>query len=45
VGGLEAAKAFYDALKLVKRPVNIGDTRTQCCQIGFGIVGKRSAAH
>jgi O-acetylhomoserine (thiol)-lyase len=30
-GGLEAAKAFYDALKLVKRLVNIGDTRTLCC--------------
>ena len=31
VGGLETAKAFYDALKLVKRLVNIGDTRTLCC--------------
>ena len=31
VGGLEAAKAFYDGLKLVKRLVNIGDTRTLCC--------------
>jgi O-acetylhomoserine (thiol)-lyase len=31
VGGLEAAKAFYDALELVKRLVNIGDTRTLCC--------------
>ena len=30
-GGLEAAKAFYDALELVKRLVNIGDTRTLCC--------------
>lgn len=30
-GGLEAAKAFYDALRLVKRLVNIGDTRTLCC--------------
>ncbi len=30
-GGLEAAKRFYDALKLVKRVVNIGDTRTLCC--------------
>jgi O-acetylhomoserine (thiol)-lyase len=30
-GGFEAAKAFYDALKLVKRLVNIGDTRTLCC--------------
>jgi O-acetylhomoserine (thiol)-lyase len=31
VGGLEAGKAFYDALKLVKRLVNIGDARTLCC--------------
>jgi len=31
-GGLEAAKAFYDALKLVKRLVNIGDMRSLCCQ-------------
>jgi O-acetylhomoserine (thiol)-lyase len=31
VGGLPHAKAFYDALKLVKRVVNIGDTRTLCC--------------
>jgi O-acetylhomoserine (thiol)-lyase len=31
VGGLESAKAFYDALKLVKRVVNIGDTRSLCC--------------
>jgi O-acetylhomoserine (thiol)-lyase len=30
-GDLDAAKAFYDALKLVKRLVNIGDTRTLCC--------------
>ena len=30
-GGLEAGKAFYDALKLVKRLVNIGDTRSLCC--------------
>jgi len=30
-GSLEAAKAFYDALKLIKRLVNIGDTRTLCC--------------
>src|SRR6185437_13737536 len=30
-GGLAAAKAFYDALKLVKRLVNIGDARTLCC--------------
>jgi len=31
VGGLEGGKAFYDALKLVKRLVNIGDTRTLAC--------------
>ncbi len=31
VGGLESAKAFYDALNLVKRVVNIGDTRSLCC--------------
>ena len=31
VGGFEAAKAFYDALKLIKRLVNIGDTRSLCC--------------
>jgi len=30
-GGLEAAKAFYDALGLVKRLVNIGDARSLCC--------------
>ena len=30
-GGLVPAKAFYDSLKLVKRVVNIGDTRTLCC--------------
>ena len=30
-GGLEKAEAFYDALKLIKRLVNIGDTRTLCC--------------
>jgi O-acetylhomoserine/O-acetylserine sulfhydrylase-like pyridoxal-dependent enzyme len=28
VGGRESAEAFYDALKLVKRVVNIGDTRS-----------------
>ena len=28
VGGLEPAKQFYDALKLVKRLVNIGDARS-----------------
>jgi O-acetylhomoserine (thiol)-lyase len=31
VGGFEAAKTFYDALKLIKRLVNIGDTRSLCC--------------
>ena len=31
VGGLEGGKAFYDALCLVKRLVNIGDTRTLAC--------------
>ena len=31
VGGLEAAKRFYDALKLVKRLVNIGDARSLAC--------------
>jgi O-acetylhomoserine (thiol)-lyase len=31
VGGLEPAKRFYDALKLVKRLVNIGDARSLCC--------------
>jgi O-acetylhomoserine (thiol)-lyase len=30
-GGHAAAKRFYDALKLVKRVVNIGDTRSLCC--------------
>ena len=30
-GDLEAGKAFYDSLKLIKRLVNIGDTRTLCC--------------
>jgi O-acetylhomoserine (thiol)-lyase len=30
-GGLQSAKAFYDALRLIKRLVNIGDTRTLCC--------------
>ena len=30
-GGHEAAKRFYDELKLVKRLVNIGDTRSLCC--------------
>ncbi|MCX8254332.1 O-acetylhomoserine/O-acetylserine sulfhydrylase [Beijerinckiaceae bacterium RH AL1] len=31
VGGLEGGKAFYDALRLVKRLVNIGDTKTLAC--------------
>ena len=31
VGGLEVAKRFYDALRLVKRLVNIGDARSLCC--------------
>jgi len=30
-GGLEAGKAFYDALKLVKRLVNIGDAKSLAC--------------
>ncbi len=30
-GGLEAGKAFYDALALVKRLVNIGDAKSLCC--------------
>ena len=30
-GGHAAAKRFYDSLKLVKRVVNIGDTRSLCC--------------
>ena len=30
-GGLRGAKAFYDALLLVKRLVNIGDARSLCC--------------
>jgi len=30
-GGLDDAKAFYDALGLVKRLVNIGDARSLCC--------------
>ena len=30
-GGHAAAKTFYDALKLVKRVVNIGDVRSLCC--------------
>jgi O-acetylhomoserine (thiol)-lyase len=30
-GGIAAGKAFYDALKLVKRLVNIGDAKSLCC--------------
>jgi O-acetylhomoserine (thiol)-lyase len=30
-GGLEAGKAFYDALQLVKRLVNIGDAKSLAC--------------
>jgi O-acetylhomoserine (thiol)-lyase len=30
-GGLEAGKAFYDALTLVKRLVNIGDAKSLAC--------------
>jgi len=31
LGGLEAGKAFYDALKLVTRLVNIGDAKSLAC--------------
>ena len=30
-GGLEGGKAFYDALKLFKRLVNIGDAKSLAC--------------
>ena len=30
-GGFEAAKRFYDALRLVKRLVNLGDAKSLCC--------------
>jgi len=30
-GGLQAGKAFYDALKLIKRLVNIGDAKSLAC--------------
>jgi O-acetylhomoserine (thiol)-lyase len=30
-GGFEAGKNFYDALKLIKRLVNIGDAKTLAC--------------
>jgi O-acetylhomoserine (thiol)-lyase len=31
VGGIDQAKAFYDALKLVKRLVNMGDAKSLAC--------------
>jgi O-acetylhomoserine (thiol)-lyase len=31
MGGFEAAKKFYDALKLVKRLVNLGDAKSLAC--------------
>ena len=30
-GGFDAGVKFYDALKLIKRLVNIGDTKTLAC--------------
>src|SRR5205809_6631779 len=30
-GGFEAGRVFYDALKLVKRLVNIGDAKSLAC--------------
>ncbi len=30
-GGLEVAKNFYDALKLIKRLVNMGDAKSLAC--------------
>jgi O-acetylhomoserine (thiol)-lyase len=30
-GGFEAGKKFYDALKLVKRLVNLGDAKSLAC--------------
>jgi len=30
-GGFEAAKNFYDALKLIKRVVNLGDAKSLAC--------------
>jgi O-acetylhomoserine (thiol)-lyase len=32
-GGLEAGKAFYDALKLFKRLVNMGDAKSLACHL------------
>ena len=34
-GGFEAAKEFYDALKLVKRLVNLGDAKSLGLPSGF----------
>jgi len=31
VGGLETGKLFYDALKLIKRLVNMGDAKSLAC--------------
>jgi O-acetylhomoserine (thiol)-lyase len=31
IGGFEASKKFYDALKLIKRVVNIGDAKSLAC--------------
>lgn len=31
VGGLEGGKAFYDALRMIKRLVNIGDVKSLAC--------------
>jgi O-acetylhomoserine (thiol)-lyase len=31
VGGIDQAKAFYDALKLIKRLVNMGDAKSLAC--------------
>jgi O-acetylhomoserine (thiol)-lyase len=30
-GGMETAKSFYDAMKLVKRLVNMGDAKSLAC--------------
>ena len=30
-GGFEACKTFYDALKLIKRLVNLGDAKSLAC--------------
>jgi O-acetylhomoserine (thiol)-lyase len=44
VGGLEAAKNFYDALKLVKRLVNMGDAKSLACHPASTTHGQMSAA-